>query len=140
MTTTTQERSTAHRLILRLAARRLAMLTRQRAEYDEECERWHKQGYRPHYCIHGTNLWVDYDCACGWCEMGVTDQELALGWARENVAAFEARLKAVRDLCGTGLPREMAEPLWGWACESVDLLRWSREGYIVNPLDSARLP
>lgn len=40
------------------------------AEYEEECNEYAKQGYRPHYCIHGTNQWTDYDNICGGCEDG----------------------------------------------------------------------
>lgn len=40
------------------------------AEYEEECNEYAKQGYRPHYCIHGTNQWTDYDNICGGCENG----------------------------------------------------------------------
>ena len=38
------------------------------AEYLEECEQAWKDGYRPHYCFHGTNQWTDYDNICGYCE------------------------------------------------------------------------
>ena len=37
-------------------------------EYLAECAEWAEQGYRPHYCRHGVNMWVDYDCACWQCE------------------------------------------------------------------------
>ena len=40
------------------------------AEYEEECAEYAKQGHRPHYCIHGTNQWTDYDNICGGCEDG----------------------------------------------------------------------
>lgn len=40
------------------------------AEYEEECNEYAKQGYRPHYCIHGTDQWTDYDNICGGCEDG----------------------------------------------------------------------
>jgi hypothetical protein len=40
------------------------------AEYEEECAEYAKQGHRPHYCIHGTNQWTDYDNICGGCENG----------------------------------------------------------------------
>lgn len=29
------------------------------------------EGYRAPHCIHGADMWVDYDCACGACEAGV---------------------------------------------------------------------
>lgn len=31
-----------------------------------------QEGHRPHYCEHGTNLWVDYDNICGPCEDGIS--------------------------------------------------------------------
>lgn len=40
------------------------------AEYLEECHNWHKQGYRPEVCIHGTYMWTDYDNMCMGCELG----------------------------------------------------------------------
>ena len=46
-----------------------AWLIERREEYRKECAEYAKQGFRPHYCIHGTNLWVDYDCACWRCEI-----------------------------------------------------------------------
>lgn len=38
----------------------------------EDCREWHEQGYRPHYCEHGLDLWTDYDPICGPCEDGYT--------------------------------------------------------------------
>ena len=39
-------------------------------EYLAECEEDRRNGYRPHYCRHGADLWVDYDVICGPCEDG----------------------------------------------------------------------
>lgn len=54
------------------------------ARYEEDCADDRARGYRPHYCIHGTNMWVDYDCACGACEEGLTAWDMAerSAWAR----------------------------------------------------------
>lgn len=57
-----------------------------------------QSGFRPHYCIHGTNLWTDYDNICGGCEDGSftehsTPREVR-AYARmlaEGEAAHEAR-------------------------------------------------
>jgi hypothetical protein len=46
----------------------LHAIREQRAEYYRECREYAKQGLRPRYCIHGTYMWVDYDCACWRCE------------------------------------------------------------------------
>lgn len=40
------------------------------ADYADQCAEYAEQGYRPHYCVHGTNQWVDYDNICGPCEEG----------------------------------------------------------------------
>lgn len=37
-------------------------------EYLRDVEDAAKEGYRPHHCFHGTNLWTDYDNICGPCE------------------------------------------------------------------------
>lgn len=46
-------------------------LVERREAYELECEEYAREGYRPQYCIHGVNMWVDYDCACWRCEEGV---------------------------------------------------------------------
>lgn len=42
-------------------------------EYLREVEEAHEEGFAPHYCFHGTNLWTDYDPICGYCEDGAYD-------------------------------------------------------------------
>lgn len=42
-------------------------------EYLREVEEAHEEGFSPHYCFHGTNLWTDYDPICGYCEDGAYD-------------------------------------------------------------------
>lgn len=39
-------------------------------EYLREVEDAAEEGFRIHYCFHGTNLWTDYDPICGPCEDG----------------------------------------------------------------------
>jgi len=56
-----------------------------RAEYARECQDYRDQGHRPHYCIHGTDLWVDYDNICGGCEDSRSDTEWADLVAHEHV-------------------------------------------------------
>jgi hypothetical protein len=46
-----------------------AWLVERREKFIQDCEYYAKQGYRPHYCLHGVNMWVDYDCACAECEL-----------------------------------------------------------------------
>lgn len=43
----------------------------------DECAEDRRNGHRPHYCIHGTNQWVDYDNICGPCEASLSDAEWA---------------------------------------------------------------
>ena len=52
-------------------------IAEERAVYERECKEYAEQGYRPHYCRHGVNLWVDYDPICGYCEEGLSEQEEA---------------------------------------------------------------
>jgi hypothetical protein len=52
----------------KLAAIILKEYQEQWREYEAQCEEYSKQGYRPHYCFHGRNMWIDHDIACGMCE------------------------------------------------------------------------
>lgn len=58
---------------------------RLRVERDNNVRHWEdmandcaRQGFRPEFCIHGTYMWVDYDCACFDCEMGDDPRDLSL--------------------------------------------------------------
>lgn len=55
----------------------LTRVQQNQAEYDRECAEWAEKGYRPHYCIHGVDLWTGYDNICGYCEESLTNEELA---------------------------------------------------------------
>lgn len=52
--------------------------------YEEDCAQDRANGHRPHYCIHGTNQWTDYDNICPGCEDSVTVWDMAerTAWAR----------------------------------------------------------
>lgn len=56
------------------------------AQYREDCEQDRAEGHRPHYCIHGTNQWTDYDNICGGCEDGLTVWDMAenAAWSRHT--------------------------------------------------------
>jgi len=70
-----------------------AWLVQRREEYRRECEQYYKQGFRPQYCIHGVNQWVDYDCACASCEL---DERSDIQIARDlAVREFTQRLQKV---------------------------------------------
>lgn len=77
----------------------LPRIKARRKEYAEECEEYAKQGFRPQYCIHGVNLWTDYDPICGWCEDGDgTPYEQALRDARNIASVYEKRRALADDL------------------------------------------
>lgn len=69
--------------------------------YLEECEEYRKNGHRNRYCFHGVNQWVDYDCACGYCEEGELNEYSSLDevmtYAVEVVEAEMAEEKAKQD-------------------------------------------
>ena len=82
----------------------------------------------PHYCIHGTNRWTDYDNICGPCEDGYTDRELALDWAHRDVRQWIERFHDVTTLQmsarhrGERLPQMLTNQLWAWANEPLAIL------------------
>ena len=58
-----------------------------------QCREEAKMGYRPSRCIHGTYLWVDYDCACYRCELDDRTEiqearDLAHKWYQEDTRQF----------------------------------------------------
>lgn len=61
-------------------------------EYRAECEEYYSQGYRPHYCKHGRNLWVEYDVICGPCEDSLEPLMEAVNLARKWQRAEAVRL------------------------------------------------
>lgn len=98
--------------------------------YEEKVEEWHKQGYRPHYCIHGTNLWVDWDCACGACEMDDRPNywsyqeylRISLDEAKEAMEEMQRRLAIYIDLDRQGAPIDPFK-FGGWVCEPVEAIK-----------------
>ncbi len=64
------------RVILREARKAQARVRTLLEDYREACEEDAREGHRPHYCVHGVNMWVDYDCACYRCEDGETVYDL----------------------------------------------------------------
>ena len=90
------------------ALRILRDLQKQEREWQAEAEEYAKQGHRPHYCIHGTNQWTDYDNICGGCEEGLTLREQAIRMAHdelhtemEAVNALATYIGKMRALGGT---------------------------------------
>lgn len=94
------------------------------AEYLEDCESDRANGHRPHYCIHGVNMWVDYDCACGLCEEygNSWDYTLYASWAlseaRKAWAEFDERMSLLIGLMKRNAPVHTAE-LTAWVSEPL---------------------
>jgi hypothetical protein len=84
-----------------LAAHIKKQLDKRVKEYEEDCESWAEQGYRPHYCFHGVNLWTDYDPICGRCEDSDDwrDTEAkSIALAEDALIDFDEQGKAIRDV------------------------------------------
>lgn len=71
-------------------------LFEQQREYEAEAREAADAGLRPHYCIHGTNLWTDYDNICGGCEDGEFTQYSTAEQVREYARAL-AEAEAARE-------------------------------------------
>lgn len=67
----------------------VAKVRQRDADWNEAAQEWSRQGYRPHYCKHGVNMWVDYDCACWQCEESLTVHEEALIWAHQAWSEYQ---------------------------------------------------
>ncbi|MNW48366.1 hypothetical protein D3C74_257290 [compost metagenome] len=70
------------------------------AEWERDRDQWNRDGYRAHYCRHGVNLWVDYDCACGACEESLSplEEAVAVGRSNWNTAMVRRRAAIARAL------------------------------------------
>jgi len=67
--------------------------------YLDDCESDYRNGYRPHYCEHGTNMWTDYDNICGPCEDGLSmsDGIFRMGYAIAEAKNRLAKAMAIMD-------------------------------------------
>lgn len=108
-------------------ARHLAAVRAEHAAYEAEVDEWYftgdgrptSEGGRGHafpYCIHGASLWVSHDIPCGWCEMGLTEIQVAQGRARAHFERFNDRIDWVLSM-PDDLPRELRTQLSAWAGE-----------------------
>lgn len=103
--------------VLSLAAKIARRAEQGYLDYIEACESYRRDGYRPHYCEHGTNLWTEYDNICGPCEDGlsmsdgVTRRAYALDSAKRRDADLRALLAACEVLRGQGVEVDMG-PVW----------------------------
>jgi hypothetical protein len=86
-------------MTLRLAAKIDARLERDYAGYLEACEQDRREGHRPHYCEHGTDLWTDYDPMCGLCEDGDSSRDplQRRAWAIIDAKARVNQFRAALD-------------------------------------------
>jgi hypothetical protein len=81
----------------RFALAAVKRFRRYHADYLAECESDRRQGYRPHYCEHGTNQWTDYDNICGPCEDGRT-HDYGPDIYRDAIAAADTALAEIDKL------------------------------------------
>jgi hypothetical protein len=120
--TTTPRRETVsiwqrERIIRRAYAYLLAFREHER-RYQRECDEYRRQGYRPHYCIHGTDLWVDFDNICQGCEDGADPRKTSLDLAWRDHDDMQRRSLAVLELARLAAP--FPETLWSWAAEPMN--------------------
>lgn len=112
-----------NRAVLTLAAKIADRLYRDYLDYLESCEQDRREGHRPHYCEHGTNMWTDYDNICGPCEDGLsmrdglTRREYALDQSKRRWAECRKIAEAVATLTDLGVIID-AKPAW----ERMDVL------------------
>lgn len=110
-------------LITRIAYPVLVRLKARDAQYERDVEDAARHGFRPHYCKHGTNLWVEYDAMCPGCEEALTPYEEAL------IIAHEARDETMRRCTVTAaLAKEPSLPIQVFR----DLMKWESRP-ITNP-------
>ena len=100
------------RLVLAYALVAIKGLRKRDAAYREECEEYAKQGYAPHYCKHGTNLWTDYDNICGPCEDSASNYEIALAYGHETAREYMKRVEMIVQVSASGFfSREVTEQM-----------------------------
>lgn len=115
--------------VLKLAVKILDQHRQSFVYYDEACREAAKDGYRPHYCIHGTNQWTDYDNICRPCEdgYGSWDYEafakLSLDDAKYRVAQVKEREEVYRKMINMPgrLSDKLKEEMIEWVFEPMDL-------------------
>lgn len=105
----------------RLALKIVRSMRKMYEDYEEERRDEAKRGYRMHYCVHGTNLWVDYDPICGGCENGENyfDYMREMRYARDLVSATWEKCQKRRvntlPIIVDGAGNELVDKLLDWA-------------------------
>lgn len=112
-----------------LALAILAFMKKAEADYAEECAEYARQGYIPHYCPHGTDLWVDWDPICQSCEDGGPEGSL-----------YERALDKAREVQGEVLERAAVYSLFIDQAamdrsEEADRLRSDYARWVTKPRD-----
>lgn len=115
---TTKAEIRKHR-VYQLAAKLAAEYYQEYLEYLAACKLYIQEGFTPHYCEHGVNMWTDYDPICGSCEQGLTmgdgvmRRSLALKRARDCYARAEVLIDVQEVLHEAGiLIPEQNEAIW----------------------------
>jgi len=106
------------RMMIALAA--LKRLRSRYAVYLEYCADMRREGYAPHYCFHGTNLWTDYDNICGPCEDGYSLHQLALFEARDVSARLVERRAIWKAAMFANAPETAVKALGSWTFEAAE--------------------
>lgn len=96
MSTTTRKvrTRTSDPMFYQFAMGALRAIDARKEQWERDAAEDRRRGHRPHYCEHGTNMWVDYDVMCPGCEASLTRHEEALVWAHNDAA----RMQQVLDL------------------------------------------
>lgn len=99
-------------------------------EYEHNAREDYRNGYRPHYCIHGTNQWSDYDVLCWACEeYGWNQFPDYLETLRHALAEAKHRMETANQRAELALPiaadtrlyPELRENLIEWVNAPLDL-------------------
>lgn len=103
--------------VLSLAVKISDALYRDYLDYLAACDSYRADGFRPHYCEHGTNQWTDYDNICGGCEDGVSmgdgvfRRQHAIDQAKRRDAKAREIILAARTLSDLGIDLDYT-PVW----------------------------
>lgn len=125
-----------HRRLIQVAAARVRVVkkwqARARADWNRMAEVAAEEGFRPPECIHGTNLWVDYDPICPGCEeygfnglpnpyvQALADTRSAMRQVRERTALAVPILRLVLGYGGSA--EVLRNALMDWCAEPMEAL------------------
>lgn len=117
--------------VRRIALHALTESRKNFASWESACDDYRKQGYRPHYCRHGRNMWTDNDIPCGTCEESgyygwnyLEELGEALAYARGLMSETVKRRSLIIPLI-TEFPNDtppLSPELWAWV--SAPIIDW----------------